>query len=59
LKVIKQNIITKRNGTDFYHGSQFIGTTFESVMEYVLDNNNAALVTKWQSIVEKKTPVPA
>ena len=54
LKLLKNRIIEKRNGSDFYHGSTYIGTTIESLMDFIDKPSNATLVTKWSQQINPK-----
>ena len=51
LKLLKNRIIEKRNGSDFYHGTTYIGTTIDSVIDFINKPSNATLVTKWSQQV--------
>ncbi|MBC8315558.1 MAG: hypothetical protein H8E51_08640 [Bacteroidetes bacterium] len=53
-KLVKHNIIERKNGLDFYYKGDFIGTTIESVREYLRDPKKAELVTKWAKQIESK-----
>jgi hypothetical protein len=52
LKVLRKGFIEKKKGTDFYYGSEFIGTTIDSLLEWVNKPINADKVTKWQKMME-------
>lgn len=54
LKLLRHGIVSKRNGADFYQGNDYIGTTIDSVKDYINKPANASLVTKWANQLNPK-----
>ena len=56
LKLIKRNIIQRRKGTDYYYQDVFLGSTPNTIRDWVADQNHAPTVSKWNNMLEVLEP---
>ena len=52
LRLMEKKIIQRRNGTDFYYNDVMIGTTINSIKEWINDGSHNMTVSKWRSMLE-------
>lgn len=54
LKLMYYKIIERRNGTDFYAGETYIGSTLDAVKLFCTSADNTQLITKWGNMIKSR-----
>lgn len=54
LKLVHYGILTLRDHTNFYDGSQYVGNRIEEVIKFMRSSEGASYATKWNKLMENQ-----